>query len=373
MFLGHLPIWKGVQDRPGFKTLPFKLLLEKGLIRLSLEAPERSSIVDRYSSPSYSFITTPPGFSEWGTTLGDGFFKELSENYGSLEGKSVLEIGSGSLYIAKRVLKELKAFHFVACDPVLTSGENTHSLEIVSDYFHYSRFKDYHFDLIISLNNLEHIPDPFQYLMDVRSLLEKTGGDFFIVLPDCSRGFATGDWGICLHEHLNYFTLSSFVSLVQSLGFRVKYLKTEGDKIIALLAPKSPQVEERSGRDVKLLENFRRRCFENLENAKGLFLSLKQERGKFGIHGCSAGLNNILALLKLQEDADIFLFDGDVAKVGKYLPTFNKKIIDSRAPIYKTAGSIIIAATTFYSAIRSFAMNQQGLVPDNIYSLMPLL
>ena len=69
--LGSLPVWSGVQNAPGIRRqIPFGFKVEDGLIRLNVEGNLKNTIVENYGNPDYSFITTPPGYSEWGTYLG---------------------------------------------------------------------------------------------------------------------------------------------------------------------------------------------------------------------------------------------------------------------------------------------------------------
>lgn len=375
LYLGELPVWQGVQDQPGVREkLPFSLKVEKGLVRLNLRPEHHGAIVQRYSSPTYTFITTPPGASEWGSYLADGFFRELFRMVGDLEGKSVLEIGSGSLYLAERVVKELRVRRFVACDPALRIEASSGPITVVRDYFDYSVFKDHLFDLIMSINNLEHIVDPFRYLADIRRLLTCSGGQLFVIVPDCTGGLRTGDWGICVHEHSSYFTVSSFVATVTAIGFRIKELRTNEDKIIALLVP-NPTSDETlvAHAEEDLLGKLRQRFFQNLSYAKDLFQSLKKRDARIGVHGCSVALNHVLSLLEMQTDPNIFLFDRDDAKVGKYLPAFHRKIMSTNDPAYNTMDDIVVGVTTFYDSIKSYVLEQAGFTAEHIFPLVPLV
>ena len=370
MYLGELPVWKGVHDAPGFQTLPFELGIEQGLVRLNLRQDQTAEIVDRYGAPSYTFITTPPGHSEWGSALGAGFFNDLVQMVGSLDGKNVLEIGSGSLYIARRVTGELRARRFTACDPALQGVPSEGAIEVVPDYFSADRFARDSFDVIVSLNALEHVPDPFQFLRDVRTMLASTNGVFFVVIPDCTRGFEAGDLGICLHEHLNYFTVASFTHTVRRLGFAIQALRRENDKITAVLTA-APADPNGAGDDCGLLDSFERQCAANLEHCRRLFDTGLQQPQSIGCHGCSVGLNNVLALLGVHSAANLFLFDGDSIKAGKYLPTFDRPILPATDARYATMSTLIVAVSTFYPAIRSLALTR-GYRQEQIVSLMPV-
>lgn len=371
--VGNLPVWNGVQDRPGFKRAPFVLGLSRGLIRLTLPRFEIDRVIEEYSKASYSFITSPPGASAWGNRLGDWYFEMLAKQVGNSVGKTVLEIGSGTLYIAERVVKELSPVRFVACDPALSSEETLGNIEIVSQYFTWELFRNESFDLILSINNLEHILDPFEYLIGVRRLLEVKHGLFYVVMPDCTRGLRAGDIGICVHEHLSYFIPETLTSALNACGFVVLWLYTESDTIFAIAQPaqgdfRGPDTSEIS---TALLKGFEARLSRNLETAQQLIFTHKQS-GRLAIHGCSVGLNNIFGLLGIETDPAIFLFDGDSSKVGRFLPTFKNPIMAATDDLYKTMKTVIVAALTFYDDIRQFIVNGHNIQSGNIYPIMPL-
>ena len=115
-----------------------KLRRTKAAYKTSL----KNTIVENYGNPDYSFITTPPGYSEWGTYLGRQQIGYMDTMLPQLEGKSVLEIGSGSLYIADYFVEHNKVKQFVACDPVLRKEKSRGTIKVVANYFSYEAFKD---------------------------------------------------------------------------------------------------------------------------------------------------------------------------------------------------------------------------------------
>lgn len=369
--IGDLPVWRGVQDEPGFVTLPFKLGIDHGLIRLRLSPSELRRITEEYSRDTYGFITSPPGTSEWGTRLGDWYFELLAKQVGRLIGKTVLEIGSGSLHIAERVVNELGAAHFTACDPALRPESRLKDIEVVREYFTGSLFDRKHFDLVLSINTLEHIPDPFEHLVDIRRLLETRNGAIYVVVPDCSRGLRMGDPGICIHEHLSYFTPETLESGLRSSGFAAYWLYTEDDTIFALARPAvTVSKQDDSFRvSTQFLEAFESRFRDNLEAIQQLIANKATTR--LGIHGCSVGLNNLFGLLGIASNTNIYLFDGDSRKVGKFLPTFNRPIKASTDSSYRTVEAVIVAALTYYDEIRNFVVNNHDILPSQVYPIIP--
>ena len=356
--LGSLPVWSGVQNAPGIRRqIPFGFKVEDGLIRLNVEGNLKNTIVENYGNPDYSFITTPPGYSEWGTYLGRQQIGYMDTMLPKLEGKSVLEIGSGSLYIADYFVEHNKVKQFVACDPVLRKEKSRGMIKVVANYFSYEAFKDDRFDLVLSMNNLEHVPDPFSYLSEIRKLLKKSDGLLFVMVPDCTEQLEVGDWGICLHEHLSYFTLPSFSSVVTRAGFHIDHLMSIEDEIIALLS-------------IMPVQNNSFRSEPNLDALNEKFVKSKNELGNLiqklkisgdtpiGVHGCSAAVNHLFSLLGLDHDPDIYLFDRDEAKHGKYIPSFCRAVLDSADPQYKNMKAIVVGNTTYFAQIKEFALGQ---------------
>jgi SAM-dependent methyltransferase len=375
--LGLLPVWKGVQDKPGFTTLPIRLSVQRGLIRLALSQTELAQITEEYGKEEYNFITAPPGLSSWANRRGDLFFGHLKGCVGSLSGKTVLEIGSGTLYIAERVVNELGASRFVACDPALRSESGLAGVEVVREYYAPGLLAGDSFDLVISLSNLEHIPDPFEYLAEARHLLDPKRGVLYLVVPDCTRGLQGGDLGICLHEHLSYFTRETLCGALAACGFSADWIHVEEDTLFVLARPAARQTgllaAPANARDTSagLLEQFKARLRTNLDGAARLVAECKQ-LGPVALHGCSVGLNNLLYTLGITSDPDLFLFDGDDSKTNKYLPVFQAPIHAASEKLYQTMKNAIVVALTYYGNIVSYLIGTHGFEPNRIYPIFPL-
>ena len=81
------------------------------------------------------------------------------------------------------------------------------------------------FDVVTMFHVLEHLPDPFLYLSEVRRLLAP-GGLFVVEVPDHSGpGFRIlGVRHLCVDypNHLHFFTASSLEGMLARAGFRVE-------------------------------------------------------------------------------------------------------------------------------------------------------
>lgn len=367
--VGNLPLWMGVQDKPGAIPLPFAFGIEQGLIRLAVDPEIRDRVTKHYGDTDYNFITSPPGTSDWGNQLGDMYFEHLARTVGSLNGKTVLEIGSGTLHIAKRVVSELGARKLIACDPALKSEDSTKSIEVAREYFTKGSFPGATLDAVLSINNLEHIPNPFEYLTTVRALLENNSGFLFVIVPDCERSLRSGDVGICLHEHLSYFTESSLRFVLARCGFSIDSLHKQDDALFAVARP-GPISTPNFRSQESLLGEFKARMTASLEHARGM-IDLHRNSGRVAIHGCSVGLNNILHLLKIRNIEGFHLFDGDTRKANRYLGAYDLPILSSEDERYKTMRTVLVSAPTYFEPIKRFALGK-GIPPDRILPLTPI-
>ncbi len=366
-----LPVWKGAQESPGYRSLPFALEIRDGIIRLALSKTTLAAIVAEYGIANYSFISTPPGLSTWGNRLGNWYFKTLATRLPDLQGKTVLEIGAGTLYIAERILRELHAARYIACDPTLRITSDNPAIESVNDYFCYENFQSEAIDMVLLINTLEHISEPEAFLAEIRLLLAPRGGYFYVVVPDCERGLQTGDWGVCIHEHMTYFTSASLLRMLTLAGFAVDWLVQGEDTLLALAHLATPFESGGEEHETVLLQTFEQRACANLTYARLVLNETIDQRQPWGMHGCSVGLNNVLALLGVQTHPYLHLFDGDEAKVGKYLPSFHHPIRSSRDPEYGKMSGVIISALTYYDSICKFAMHEFGFSANVIRALLP--
>ncbi|MDA1307334.1 MAG: methyltransferase domain-containing protein [Acidobacteria bacterium] len=368
--LGNLCVWGGVQDRPGVRRrLPFVWVERDGLVRLDLSKDAQQSIVEHYASADYSFITSPPGASGWGTALGDAQFDYIRRFVPGIAGAHVLELGSGSLYLGRRVIHELNAERFIAVDPVLKGQLPEAGIDVVADYFEPQRFAGQRIDMVLSINTLEHVPDPVDYMAGVHTLLaERGGGTFFVMVPECSNGFRNGDWGICLHEHLSFFTVASFRAAAAAAGFVVQDLLVEDDEIIATLTVDRPHS---IGGHHPRLQDIERRFQATKSAAEALFdRLLKSGEGPIGIHGCSVAVNELISAFGLENADNIVLFDRDEAKHGKYLPAFHRPILDCADTRYSEMSAIVVGVTTYFDKIKAYGVGR-GIRHDRVFPLIP--
>lgn len=233
----ELPFWQNVQSVPGmYSTMPFALeFSEEGFVKQMPVEDNQRRVIGQYSDPTYKFITTPPGSSAWGNRLGDEKLELIQSFNISLEELNVMEIGAGSVYTAEKIL-DAGASSCTIIDPAVKGATtNDNRISIVKEYFSKDVCKGKTFDLVVSINCLEHVEDPSSFLKDVRDILLRSGGRAFLSFPEISKQFSCGDLNSLLHEHINYFTKSSAESLMRNCGLRVLNSQIARDSINLLL------------------------------------------------------------------------------------------------------------------------------------------
>lgn len=365
----RFPLWQGVFDRPGNQRFyPFSIgMNELGFICQKSGADVQNKIVEAYGASDYSMPTKPPGASRWANWLGDLYISFIEEHVPSMSGKKVMEIGAGSFYLADHFLRDGGAAEYVIVDPSLKSESEDSRITVIRDYFD-DRLAPpgREPDAIISLNCLEHVSDPFGFLIKANSLLKTGDRRLILVFPDIETQFRTGDYNALCFEHLNYFSEASAGRIIRKAGFSVIAFKKELDTLFYVL--------ERSGQPdmspvMESDDDLLRIAAENYKDGLRTIISVirdAQQNGRtVAIHGACNGMNTLFALGGLSND-HILLFDGDETKTGKFIPSCDLPILHASSERYKEAGLVIVAAVTFIEQIRSFLESHHGIPPERV-------
>ncbi|MBF0560390.1 MAG: class I SAM-dependent methyltransferase [Nitrospirae bacterium] len=372
-----LPYWKGVQSQPGIEER-IDLCLgwdDRGFIRQTTPENVLNEVLDAYSKKEYSFITAPPGLSTWANRLGEEKLAFIKKACHGRRNKVYLEIGAGSLYIAKRIIQDAEAAKYIVVDPAISDESEDARIHIIKDYFSELIAIEEDVDIMIALNCLEHVSDPVDFLMQARSLLLKSKGRLLLSVPDVERMFSVGDVNAVLHEHISYFTENTLLSLLQRCGFNTLLCEKEADSLKVVAEP-----DDTTTIDVGVAGLQADECFTKATNAfsKGL-CNLKHYLDPYALsgvpvafHGANNGLNNALALAAASENANFWVFDSDESKCGRYLPALRNPIRHSLDPFYKSMDAVFVSATAFFSEIRDFLVSSHGIKEPLIKPLYPI-
>lgn len=364
-----MPFWEGVQKMPGVRqTFPFSLTASVGSpIRQVTSEQIIDNVVNAYQSDEYKFITQPPGASAWANSLGERSVKAVEEVIGNGHPKNILEIGGGSTWVANRLRERYSPDSYSLVDPSVR--ESSEGVEVIRDYFPNSRLDGRTFDLVLGFSVLEHVPDPLDFLCNIRRQLA-VGGKVVLIYPDCESQLRRGDLNALLHEHLSYFTEASSRWIASAAGFDIISLHCQNDLCTLVLRLRSedngtvPKIDE-SG---LLMQSAT--MFQNLLTNTANKIRLHLENGRHvSFHGATQGLNSFFHMSGLGGHPNVHLYDGDTSKEGLYLPACSTPIMSPLDKSYAENSLLVISAMSFYEQIKRFAIEKSGFDPSRLLPL----
>ncbi len=345
-------------------TAPFALGWdERGFYRQTTDADVVQRVITAYADPQYQHITAPPGASAWADRLGEIQAKFCADAMD--RGTCVLEIGAGSLFLARHLADKVLPSEYVIVDPSVSDGGDV--AEVIREYFPTTALMDRRFDAILAFNSLEHVADPEIFLAGIAQHLTP-GGRAFLCFPDVTTAFVTNDLNAFLHEHISYFTPATVTHLASRVGLQVVSVTSSEDSLWLIVSRAG------GGRTADVAEpanmaGFAAQLDASISAKAGLVRQDLAAGKTVAFHGATNGLNNFLHLTGFSGAAGVVVFDGDTTKTGRYLPTCPTPIRSVDDPSYGSMPRIFVSAMTFFEPIRRFAIDHHGRAPDSVQPL----
>jgi len=366
--VGELPIWYGAQLSPSLKTAPFAFKVnEAGLVQLH-DGGTTSDMISGYGADGYHFITSPPGASEWGNILAKKSLDGLVQLYGSLAGLDVLEIGGGTLYSAEQMVGALGAASVTLVDPAVVTASPDARITVRREYFSRTTDLPHSYKLIVSLNTLEHVPNPQDFLSCIQHWLADDGV-VYLKMPECEESLEKGDLGLCVHEHLSYFTPGSLDALLSRAGLR-RIAQANYQGALQILAAKAkPDAGAVCDGSEALVKAFSAKATAHIDRLRDFGMCNQGQPVAF--IGASVGLSNILHLSGIGKMMDVEIFDGDALKTGRYLPGFEKPIKLTADVALEKHRNIFITPLNFFSEIKKQISSRPGMASVAIEAVFP--
>lgn len=143
------------------------------------------------------------------------------------EGLKALDIGSGYGFFTNAALKA--GFRVSAVNPGKWENEifeKLNGFSPVPQFFEEVDFASEKFHLVILSQVLEHVDDPFRFLMKIRSILNKNG-IIAVAVPNIDsilvKLMKYKDNGcLWVPEHLSYYSKKGLISILDRAGFAIK-------------------------------------------------------------------------------------------------------------------------------------------------------
>lgn len=171
----------------------------------------------------------PLHFSPLFQVYAQSLAKRLVEQY-DLHNKDIIEIGCGDGYFLNLICT-LGNNNSVGFDPSYTKEENQDikkgRIKFVSDLYS-ERYCNYQSDFIVCRHTFEHIPDPKEFLNELRRTIGKQKNcNIFFEVPNALNIFQNHFVWDIIYEHCSYFSPRSLSLLFSSCGFQVRNVSTE--------------------------------------------------------------------------------------------------------------------------------------------------
>ncbi len=135
----------------------------------------------------------------------------------------ILDIGSAfGYFMDKAVERGFDAYGVELSNFSSAIAKKRFGSKVFNGKLENARFPDGYFDIITMFDLIEHIPEPVEFMKEVKRII-KPGGFIAITTPDTSspsfKLLGYGQWFHWKFEHLSYFNKKSIKELSKQTGF----------------------------------------------------------------------------------------------------------------------------------------------------------
>tara|TARA_Y100001934_G_scaffold282087_1_gene394348 strand:- start:3558 stop:4760 length:1203 start_codon:yes stop_codon:yes gene_type:complete len=274
-----------------------------------------------YQSPFSVPGATPGQDSKYSNSLAQSFFSSFSELEADWIPENVLEVGCQRGFLLnefqKRGAKRVVGIEPGAVEPWV--DDSGIALDIRRGLLSRDILKEKGFDLVYSLQVLEHVEDPNDFLQIIFDSLNAEGR-LLLAVPNEIFSLKEGNVGMFLFQHLNYFTPGTLQALLNKNGFDVTGLISSRNRELMVMAQKisANWKENKEGPDIyslrNLLKGYQRKVAEKLDYIRAL--SIKTKEKTLGFYGV-AGTSNIFSWIPELKENPVAVFDSDSNTWGK--------------------------------------------------------
>jgi len=252
----------------------------------------------------------------------------------SQEERKLLEIGCSSPDAMKKFLD--KGFHCTGVDP---SSKTFHDerLKVIGEKYESVRL-DEQFDVIVLRFVLEHVIDLDDFLDRLSGDLGK-GGYVFVQVPNVHQWMAGGTLCVGAHEHIQYFSRDSLISLFRRFGYEVVYQNGQQmPSLIACFTRGGDRVQEE-------YESFQARLRASNESIDTLLRPFKTV--------CFYGAGLQLMWFLYASDFDhsskaIYVVDDNEVVQGRFLPALGIPVSKLSADVVAKSDVIVLTLNSIY-------------------------
>jgi len=261
-------------------------------------------------------VITAASFSEKTRLSRLNQMKEFVVRFG-LNGKNILEVGSGRGDMLD-VLGEagLRAIGIEASAESVKFGQSVGRKMIKGYLGDMNKIPGYPFEAFISLNYLEHLPNPSGIIRHIYNNITKNAVGF-VTVPNLEYLLKTKCFYEFVADHLSYFTKKTLTFAFESNGFEVLECNTinEDNDIAAIVKKKESLNISGNFNEVEAL----------IKDLQKIIADYKSKNKKVAVWGAG---HRTLALLALSGLRDIaYIVDSAKFKQGRFTPVLHLKIV----------------------------------------------
>lgn len=278
---------------------------------------------------------------------------------------SWLDIASNDGYLLSCVPTDIFR---VGVDPVefLCEEAIQHADMIINDYYSLDAVKDMpFFDVITSISCFYDMPDPSQFVSDVKNALKEDG--VWVIQQNyllTTLQLNAVD-NIC-HEHLEYYSLLALENLLERHGLEVNEVTTssinggsfrtivsrKGTFFVHKSVAKQREIELDYGLDtVEPYEDFNKRVTKQLEGLRRLVKKLNSEGEKVYILAASTRGGTIWQSAGLTKKDLPYAVERNPAKVGRIMSSIGSEIISEEQAHEDNPGYMVVSIWFFRDEI----------------------
>lgn len=208
---------KPVSKKPDIFSTSMDIAYNKKNYHISsktdLSHEETANLLDEIYTKLYSSYA-PVGVSgtqkKFTDFIGDWLLKYTDNN------SKILEIGCHDGYLLNKFVENGHSVLGVEPSPMAKIAKEEYNLDVIQDFFSKESCEDEDFNFIIMRHVLEHVPDPYDFLLDSFSKL-KVGGKMYVEVPNSLWSLENSFFPEFHVDHMSYFTVGSLNKIISML------------------------------------------------------------------------------------------------------------------------------------------------------------
>lgn len=314
------------------------------------------------------------GFSKTFQQFHKTLANKLINKY-DLRNKKILEIGCGKGEFISLIC-ELGDNEGYGFDPAYIPERNNspakNKIEFIQDYYS-EKYNNYKADFFICKMTLEHIPDPLNFLQNIREAIgEQQNSHVFFQVPNFEKILNDCAFWDIYYEHCSYFTFRSISELFRRAKFEVIELDLDYDDQYLMIVAKPvegiSQIKHNYENDIEDLKKMIKRFVTNvnltLKLWKDFIKRTISENKKIVLWGGGSKAVSFLTTLNITEEIQ-YAVDINPFKKNTYIAGTGQQIVNPEFLKLYNPDQVVVMNPIYIPEIKNELANM-NLYPEII-------